>query len=130
MKDVEIDASPARNESPERRLISNAAVRRIARKQAKSRPRRGKAYISEDEDEEEDSGFEDEKDESAGGAITKVTRRAKAVTQNLSNHYTLNMPVALPMGMSAGMGDIPKEERPYVLAGWVVFSFPENALTK
>ena len=137
MKDIEVEmASPSggagNEESPERRVISNAAVRRIARKQAKlsrtnksratNNPRQGNAYVSDvsDDSGEEDSGFEDEKEEigeNGWGGLIKRSKSRKGVTQNLSNHYTLNMPVAMPMSASGVVDNSANGEGPYVLAG-------------
>ena len=127
MRDVEVtppaqpnfgrgqDAEPkgpaeVENESPERRLISNAAVRRIARRrgQARSGPSRlhssklgGKSMVADEED--EDNSDEDEYDED-GSPRKSLTR---TVTRNTSNHYTLNMPGPAPT----------KGDAPYILLG-------------
>lgn len=108
------DKQDIENEIPERRLISNAAVRRIKRSQKMSKPRSlnrsrsdrqaaGAQVMDGDEDDDEDSadddGFEND------GSSRKL--RLKPVTQNTSNHYTLNM---------TGPGPA-KADTPYVLLG-------------
>ncbi|EJD04486.1 uncharacterized protein FOMMEDRAFT_19705 [Fomitiporia mediterranea MF3/22] len=98
------------NESPERRLISNAAVRRIARKRkdgrARSRSNRiRKGSRATDADEEDDSVDEEDEDGSP--------RKGRALTRNTSNHYTLNLPGPPPV----------KTDTPYILLGYLQFMF-------
>lgn len=86
--------------SPEKRLISNAAVRRLARKRTnkgRSNRDRGGSRLAEVEDAEES---EDEGYDSDGSP-------RRSVVQSTSNHYTLNLP-----GPSTQ-----KPETPYVLLG-------------
>ena len=101
------------NESPERRLISNAAVRRIARRRLRSRSSRGSRAISsrlgglgegvEDEEYEDD----DESAEDDEYAVNRIGSGNGRSTYKTSNHYTLNMPGPVQ----------PKSDTPYVLLG-------------
>lgn len=106
------------NESPERRIISNAAVRRIARRQMRGRSYRGPRAIpprlgdlhegaEEYEDDEDYSGEDDEY------AISSMGKGKNRPTYNTSNHYTLNMPGPAQ----------PKNDTPYVLLGYVQVIF-------
>ncbi|KAL5534708.1 hypothetical protein ACEPAG_1172 [Sanghuangporus baumii] len=102
-------------ESPERRRISNAAVRRIARRRRDVRTHgrtnrlrdKSKASYSDDEDA---SGDEEDSD---GESPRKGRQVQRAVTRNTSNHYTLNMPGPPPV----------KTDTPYVLLGYLQFMF-------
>ncbi|KLO06320.1 hypothetical protein SCHPADRAFT_923200 [Schizopora paradoxa] len=92
--------------SPEKRLISNAAVRRLARKRNnKGRSNRGRGGMRldevEDVEESEDEGYD-----SDGSP-------RRSVVQSTSNHYTLNMPGPATQ----------KTETPYVLLGYLQFLF-------
>ncbi|THH09424.1 hypothetical protein EW145_g2034 [Phellinidium pouzarii] len=113
---AENDEVENENESPERRLISNAAVRRIARRrgqngtgklvQTRSNRLRGHSGLTdvlEGEDSSEDEGYD-------GDGSPKKSR---AVTRSTSNHYTLNMP-----GPTSAKGDTP-----YILLGYLQFLF-------
>lgn len=87
-------------DSPEKRLISNAAVRRLARKRnnkGRSNRDRGGSRLAEVEDAEdsEDDGYD-----SDGSP-------RRPITQSTSNHYTLNMPGPTQH----------RTETPYVLLG-------------
>lgn len=109
------EASGDENDSPERRMISNAAVRRIARRRGKagsglSRTRssklRGKSFVAgEEEDDDDDDSADEGDDYDEDGSPKKAL--ARTVTRNTSNHYTLNMPSPAPM----------KGDAPYVLLG-------------
>lgn len=91
------------NESPERRRISNAAVRRIARERQETRGKnrsRDKSRIVDADDDEESTDNEDYDDD-------EPSRKGRALTRNTSNHYTLNMPGPAPV----------KSETPYILLG-------------
>lgn len=95
------------NVSPERRLISNAALRRIARRRKqdgggqRGRSRLGDLVRTGGQDEDEGSSDEDGYDGDGS------PRKSRAVTQTTSNHYTLNMPGPAPA----------KNETPYILLG-------------
>ncbi|OCB89243.1 hypothetical protein A7U60_g3610 [Sanghuangporus baumii] len=103
-------------ENPERRRISNAAVRRIARRRKDARTHgrlnrlrdKSKATYSDDDDM---SG--DEEEDSDGESPRKGRQVQRAVTRNTSNHYTLNMPGPPPV----------KTDTPYVLLGYLQFMF-------
>jgi len=93
-------------DSPEKRLISNAAVRRLARKRnnkGRSNRDRGGSRLAEEEDAEdsEDDGYD-----SDGSP-------RRPITQSTSNHYTLNMPGPTQH----------RTETPYVLLGYLQFLF-------
>ncbi|KAH9949452.1 Di-sulfide bridge nucleocytoplasmic transport domain-containing protein [Amylocystis lapponica] len=92
----------APGESEADRAYAVGAMRRVykARQRGKSLVRRAKSKGIDDEgsDTEDDSGDE--------GAVTPMT-------QNMSNHYTLNMPGPAP----------PQRDLPYVLSGYLQFFF-------
>lgn len=109
--DKENDRGRVEDESPERRMISNAAVRRLARRQngdlkSRSRRYRSRALNGErgGEEDEEDDDASDEYDE-----YGSPKKKGVAVTRNTSNHYTLNMPGPAPV----------KADTPYILLGRV-----------
>ena len=107
--DKENECGRLENESPERRVISNAAVRRLARKQngeLKSRSRRyrskGRNGVRDEQQDDDEDYSSDEYDEYGSPRKKEV-----AVTRNTSNHYTLNMPSPAPV----------KTDTPYILLG-------------
>ena len=95
-------------ESPDRRRISNAAVRRLARKRrdarSHTRTKRQRDTSKASYSDEEDASGDDDEDSDGG---SPVKGRQRAVTRNTSNHYTLNMPGPPPV----------KTDTPYVLLG-------------
>ena len=103
------DEENEENVSPERRLISNAALRRIARRRKQDGgSRRMKSRLRDlvrVGGHEEDEGSSDEEGYDGDGS----PRKSRALTQNTSNHYTLNMPGPAPA----------RNETPYILLGYV-----------
>ncbi|KAI5119799.1 hypothetical protein M0805_006596 [Coniferiporia weirii] len=100
------------DESAERRLISNAAVRRIARrrvgKPAQSHPSRLRLRTRFDDSIEGEDESEDEEYDDDGSP-----KKSRAVMRKTSNHYTLNMPGPAPV----------KGDTPYILLGYLQFLF-------
>ncbi|EED84750.1 predicted protein [Postia placenta Mad-698-R] len=86
------------------RTVALGAMRRVFRSRQKardrSRLRRGRSRSGEVDDSDEDEDSDDE------GRVTPLT-------QNTSNHYTLNMPGPAP----------PQSDLPYVLLGYLQFFF-------
>lgn len=86
------------------RTVALGAMRRVFRSRQKardrSRLRRGRSKSGELDDSDEDEDSDDE------GRVTPLT-------QNTSNHYTLNMPGPAP----------PQSDLPYVLLGYLQFFF-------
>lgn len=86
------------------RAVALGAVRRVYRSRqratARSRARRGKSR-GVDQEESDVSGESDDEEERG------------VVTQNMSNHYTLNMPGSAPH----------QSDLPYVLLGYLQFFF-------
>lgn len=102
------------NESPERRVISNAAVRRLARRQngeltSRSRRHRSRGQHGEGASSKgtERSSYSDDDDSDEYDEYGSPKKKGRAVTRNTSNHYTLNMPGPAPA----------KTDTPYVLLG-------------
>lgn len=88
-----------------RRIATGGMVRVFRSRQKQKERERSRLAITrtraqvEDEDENEDSGIESD-DEDRNGRVTPIT-------QNTSNHYTLNLPGPIA----------PQSETPYVLLG-------------
>jgi hypothetical protein len=86
------------------RAVASGALRRIFKKRQQSRDGRmgGRQREEDEHDDADDSDSEDEED-----------RAMSALTQNTSNHYTLNIPAPPP----------PQSDLPYILLGSVFPTF-------
>ncbi|TFK47950.1 hypothetical protein OE88DRAFT_1738079 [Heliocybe sulcata] len=112
VKDVDMaELTPPRAEEQKSggsgaRAIATGAMRRVFKARQKTRERSRLAMSrkpAQSEDEASGSGSEDE----------SAVRARSPFPQNLSNHYTLNMPAPAP----------PKSDTPYVLIGYTQFVF-------
>ena len=91
------DASPLKTEESERengRVVATGALRRVYNLRQKARAQSHSRRMDEDPEQASEDDSED-------------GRLAKPLTQNTSNHYTLNMP-SVPA---------PQSDTPYVLLG-------------
>ncbi|THU87759.1 hypothetical protein K435DRAFT_969766 [Dendrothele bispora CBS 962.96] len=112
--DVEMpDASPPKQTEepmspetpkPERRVVATGGLRRVYRARQRTRGSRLAAVRSGADS--EDSDEYDQSDEEDG-------RQLQPISQNTSNHYTLNMPSSTPS----------RSDTPYILIGYLQFFF-------
>ncbi|KAF9451759.1 hypothetical protein P691DRAFT_698517 [Macrolepiota fuliginosa MF-IS2] len=107
-RDIDMsESSPAKtdsdqNEKQNGRPVALGALRRVYNQRQKSRYDQSSRLRPKSDGEDEESDFSHDENDEIG-----------PITQNMSNHYTLNMPAPTS----------PKPETPYVLLGYLQFFF-------
>lgn len=98
----EVSPDKIEDKKPENgRVVALGGMRRIYNKRQKSRDiRTGRRWVEEEEHNDADESDSDD----------ETDRAMSALTQNTSNHYTLNIPAPPP----------PQSDLPYVLLGFVI----------